>query len=59
MPRVGISADTAKKVMAYLEKSGNPTQAERESLGKDIMIYLVIMAIFAFLWKQSVWKDLH
>ncbi len=59
MPRVGITADTAKKVMAYLEKSGNPTQAERESLGKDIMIYLVIMAIFAFLWKQTVWKDLH
>jgi len=59
MPRVGVSADTAKKVMKYLNKSGNPTQAERESLGRDIMIFLVIMAIFAFLWKQSVWKDLH
>ncbi len=59
MPRVGIRASTMDKVMAYLEKSGNPEEAERQSLGKDIMIYLFIFAFFAYLWKRSIWKDLH
>ncbi len=59
MPRVGINEYTAKKVMAYLEKSANPKQAERESFGKKLMIYLLIFAIFAYLWKRAIWKDLH
>jgi ubiquinol-cytochrome c reductase cytochrome c1 subunit len=59
MPRVGISNYTAKKVITYLEKSADPKQAERESFGKKLMIYLLIFAIFAYLWKRTIWKDLH
>jgi len=59
MPRVGVSAEGAEKVIEYLQEAGDPKAAERDSVGKDVMIYLVIFAIFAILWKKSVWRDLH
>ncbi len=59
MPRVGVSKEGAQKVMDYLKKAGDPKAAERTSVGKDVMIFLVIFAIFAILWKREVWKELH
>jgi ubiquinol-cytochrome c reductase cytochrome c1 subunit len=59
MPRVGVSKEGAEKVMDYLKKAGDPKAAERNSVGKDVMIYLILFAIFAILWKREVWKDLH
>ena len=59
MPRVGVSAETAEKVIEYLEDSGDAKRHERESVAKNVMIYIVIFAIFALLWKKQVWKDLH
>jgi ubiquinol-cytochrome c reductase cytochrome c1 subunit len=59
MPRVGLSSFGAKKVIDYLEESGDPVKAEQMSLGKYVMIYFVIFVLFAYLWKRSIWKDLH
>ena len=59
MPRVGVSAEGAEKVIEYLEDSGDTKRHERESVGKKVMIYITIFAIFALLWKKQVWRDLH
>ncbi|MDF1877459.1 cytochrome c1 [Sulfurimonas sp. SAG-AH-194-L11] len=59
MPRVGVSADTAEKVIEYLEDAGDTKRHEREETGKYVMIYIIIFAIFGVLWKRQVWRDLH
>jgi ubiquinol-cytochrome c reductase cytochrome c1 subunit len=59
MPRVGVTADSAEKVLEYMRDAGDTKRHERESIGKMVMIYITIFAIFAFLWKKQVWRDLH
>jgi ubiquinol-cytochrome c reductase cytochrome c1 subunit len=59
MPRVGVTAESAEKVIEYLEDAGDFKRHEREAVGKNVMIYIVIFAIFALLWKKQVWRDLH
>lgn len=59
MPRVGVTADAAEKVLEYMKDAGDTKRHERESIGKMVMIYITIFAIFAFLWKRQVWRDLH
>ena len=59
MPRTGVNAEAADKVIEYLEDSGDTKRHERESVGKNVMIYIMIFAIFALLWKKQVWRDLH
>ena len=59
MPRVGVTAHAAEKVIEYLEDAGDTKRHERAAVGKNVMIYIVIFAIFALLWKKQVWRDLH
>ncbi|MDD3505702.1 MAG: c-type cytochrome [Sulfurimonas sp.] len=59
MPRVGITADTAHKVIEHMANSGDTKRDERASIGTNVMWYILVFAIFAFLWKRSVWRDLH
>jgi len=59
MPRVGVTADAAEKVIEYMKDAGDTKRHERESVAVNVMIYLVIFAIFAILWKKQVWRDLH
>lgn len=59
MPRVGVSKEAAEKIIEYLEDSGDAKRHERESVGRNVMIFIVIFAIFALLWKKQVWRDLH
>ena len=59
MPRVGVSAESADKVIEYLKDAGDTKRHEREAIAKNVMIYIVIFAIFAFLWKKQVWRNLH
>lgn len=59
MPRVGVTADAAEKVIEHLADAGDTKRHERVSVGTNILIYIVIFAIFAFLWKKSIWKELH
>jgi ubiquinol-cytochrome c reductase cytochrome c1 subunit len=59
MPRVGVSAESMEKVMEYLEDSGDTKRHERNSVGVKVMMYLIVFAIFAYLWKREIWKELH
>ncbi|PHR59540.1 MAG: cytochrome C [Arcobacter sp.] len=59
MPRVGVNAQTADKVIAYLEEAGDPKAQERNTIGMYVMIYMIFFVIAAYLWKRQVWRDLH
>ncbi|ECL3356112.1 c-type cytochrome [Campylobacter coli] len=59
MPRVGLTEDAQVKVVSYLEKVGDSKKEERESTGIYIMVFFVILSIFAIGWKRSVWSKLH
>ena len=59
MPRVGVTAEVAEKVIEHMKDAGDTKRHERESIGMNVMIYIVIFAIFALLWKKQVWRDLH
>ncbi len=59
MPRVGLTEDSQKQVVTYLEEVGDSKKAEREELGPKFLIYMVIFAIFGFLWKAKQWREVH
>ncbi len=59
MPRVGLTQEAQEQVVTYLQEVGDSKKAQREELGPKFLIYLVIFAIFAFLWKASKWRDVH
>jgi ubiquinol-cytochrome c reductase cytochrome c1 subunit len=59
MPRVGVNVEAAEKVIEFLEDSGDAKRHERTEVGKYVMIYIVLFAILALLWKKQVWRDLH
>jgi ubiquinol-cytochrome c reductase cytochrome c1 subunit len=59
MPRVGVTKESAEKIIEHLEDVGDSKRHERETVGKYVMIYIIIFAIFAILWKKEVWRDLH
>jgi len=59
MPRVGVTADSMEKVIEHMKNAGDTKRHEREAIGKNVMIYIIIFAIFALLWKKQVWRDLH
>ncbi len=59
MPRVGVNAESAEKVIAYLEEAGDPKKEERNTVGMYVMLYMIFFIIAAFLWKKQIWKDLH
>lgn len=59
MPRVGLNEKAQEQVVDYLEKVGDSKKEEREQTGIYIMIFFVILSIFAIGWKRSVWSKLH
>lgn len=59
MPRVGLNEEAQAKVVSYIEKVGDSKKDERENLGIYIMVFFVILSIFAIAWKQSIWSKLH
>lgn len=59
MPRVGVTAEVAQKVIEHMADAGDTKRHERVTIGTNVMWYIVIFAIFAFLWKRSVWRELH
>lgn len=59
MPTVGLNKLGTKKIIDYLEKIGDSSKPKRDSLGWKVIIFFILMAILAYLWKKEVWKDLH
>lgn len=57
MPRVGLTQEAQAQVMVYLESIGDSKKSERETTGLYIMLYFVILSIFAYLWKVKVWRN--
>ncbi len=42
--------------MVYLAE---PVQVERRSLGWKVLLFLVVLFVFAFALKKEYWKDIH
>lgn len=59
MPRVGITEVAENQVIEYMQSVGDSKKDERQKISIYVMIYFVILAIFAGLWKRKIWKDLH
>ncbi|MCK5854561.1 MAG: cytochrome c1 [Sulfurovaceae bacterium] len=59
MPRVGLSAEGYEKVQQYLSDIGDPSKPARAIAAPWVLGFLVIFTILAYLWKQSLWRDLH
>ena len=59
MPRVGLTKDSQTKVISYLQSVGDSKKEEREFIGKILIGFMIIMAIFAYLWKRKIWHNLH
>lgn len=59
MPRVGLTKEAEDKVIAYMESVGDSKKDEREKISIYVMIYFVILAVFAGLWKRKIWSKLH
>lgn len=59
MPRVGLNKTSEDQVIAYLESVGDSKKSQRESVAIKIMIFFLIMSVFAYLWKNSIWRNLH
>ena len=59
MPRVGLTLDAENQVVEYMTEVGDSKKAEREALAGPFLGYLVIFAIFAWLWKAKIWRQVH
>jgi ubiquinol-cytochrome c reductase cytochrome c1 subunit len=59
MPRVGLTKDAEDQVVAYMEEVGDSSKPKREALAGPFLGYLVIFAIFAWLWKAKIWREVH
>lgn len=59
MPRTGLDHEGMEKVMAYLEETGDPSEPARRALGPWVLVFFVFFTILAYLWKSSLWRDLH
>jgi len=59
MPRVGLTENAETQVITYMQEVGDSKKAEREEMGPKFLIYLVVFAIFAWLWKVKQWREMH
>ncbi len=59
MPRVGLTQEAENQVITYMAEVGDSSRAERAELGPKFLIYLLVFALFAWLWKAKIWRDLH
>jgi len=59
MPRTGLSEEGYEQVNAYLNDIGDPSKPARDMAGPWILGFFVLFTILAYLWKSSLWKDLH
>ena len=59
MPRVGLTKEAQEHIIEYMEEIGDAKKAEREALGWKVMLYMLVFAIFATLWKNKLWREVH
>jgi ubiquinol-cytochrome c reductase cytochrome c1 subunit len=59
MPRVGLSEESEHQVVTYLEDIGDSKKHQRDALGVNFILYSIVFAIFAWLWKAKIWREVH
>jgi len=59
MPRVGLTKASEDQVIEYMTEVGDSKKPQREALAGPFLGYLVIFAIFAWLWKAKIWREVH
>lgn len=59
MPRVGLTQNSQKQVIDYLESVGDRKKDERENLGLKIILFTLAMAIVAYFWKVKIWREVE
>jgi ubiquinol-cytochrome c reductase cytochrome c1 subunit len=59
MPRVGLTKEYTEQAINYLEKVGDNKKEERIVVGIGMIIFFAILAFFAYMWKEEVWRELH
>lgn len=59
MPRVGLNEEGYEKVAQYLSDIGDPSKPARAIAGPWVIGFFVLFTILAYLWKSSLWRDLH
>jgi len=59
MPRVGLNEEGYEKVMEYLAETGDPSAPARAMVGPWVIGFFILFTILAYLWKSSLWRDLH
>ncbi|MBU1667784.1 c-type cytochrome [bacterium] len=59
MPRVGLNEAGYEKVEEYLSDIGDPSKPAREIAGPWVIGFMILFTILAYLWKSSLWRDLH
>jgi ubiquinol-cytochrome c reductase cytochrome c1 subunit len=48
-----------RDITNFLDYAGEPVKAKRQSMGKYVMMFLLVFFAFAFLLKKEYWKDVH
>lgn len=43
----------------YLVYTGEPTRLESESIGRWVMIFLLVLTVLVYLLKKEYWRDVH
>jgi ubiquinol-cytochrome c reductase cytochrome c1 subunit len=59
MPRVGLNEEGYEKVMEYLAETGDPSAPARAIAGPWVIGFFILFTLLAYLWKSSLWRDLH
>ena len=59
MPRVGLTKETEEKIVSYLEEVGDAKKDERNELGLYVILFFIVMTVFAYFFKVNVFKDVH
>ena len=59
MPRVGLTAEAQEQVITYMEQIGDSKKQEREALGVKVILFMLVFAILALLWKKQIWRDIQ
>lgn len=54
----GEIANKAKEVSAFLTWAADPHAQERKRMGIYVLIYVALMTVLLFMWKQQIWRDI-
>ena len=49
----------AKDVTTFLAWAAEPELEERKSMGRMVLIFLLIFSVFLYALKRKIWSDLH